>query len=141
MIHFLEISNQTLFYYYLVCNLVYLAMLIIALKTSAAHQRQLQSVSLAWIKQSPLVPPITILAPAHNEEKSICVAVRTLLDLYYPELEVIVINDGSTDRTLGVVRREFSLRLVRSLYVPQVASAPVRGLYRCDSDTRLIVVD
>jgi cellulose synthase/poly-beta-1,6-N-acetylglucosamine synthase-like glycosyltransferase len=141
MIHFLEISNQTLFYYYLVCNLVYLATLIIALKTSATHQRQLQSVSLAWIKESPLAPPITILAPAHNEEKSICVAVRNLLDLDYPELEVIVINDGSSDRTLEVVRREFGLRLVRSLYIPQVASAPVRGLYRSDSDTRLIVVD
>jgi cellulose synthase/poly-beta-1,6-N-acetylglucosamine synthase-like glycosyltransferase len=141
MIRFLEISNQTLFYYYLVCNLAYLAMLIIALKTSAAHQRQLQSVSLAWIRQSPLAPPITILAPAHNEEKSICVAVRNLLDLDYPELEVIVINDGSTDRTLEEVRREFGLRLVRSLYIPQVASAPVRGLYRSDSDKRLIVVD
>src|SRR5580765_2077234 len=141
MIRFLEISNQTLFYYYLVCNLAYLAMLIIALKTSAAHQRQLQSVSLAWIRQSPLAPPITILAPAHNEEKSICVALRNLLDLDYPELEVIVINDGSTDRTLEEVRREFGLRQVRSLYIPQVASAPVRGLYRSDSDKRLIVVD
>ena len=52
MIRFLEISNQTLFYYYLVCNLAYLAMLIIALKTTAAHQRQLQSVSLAWQSMS-----------------------------------------------------------------------------------------
>src|SRR2546430_10165395 len=141
MIRFLEISNQTLFYYYLVCNLAYLAMLIIALKTSAARQRQLQSVSLGWIRQSPLAPPITILAPAHNEEKSIGVAVRNLLDLDYPELEVIVINDGSTDGTLDVVRREFGLRPVRAVYIPQVVSAAVRGLYRSDSDTRLIIVD
>ena len=141
MIHFLQISNQTLFYYYLVSNLAYLTMLIIALKTSAAHQRHLQGVRLTWLKQSPLAPPVTILAPAHNEEKSICMAVRNLLDLDYPELEVIVINDGSTDRTLEVVQREFGLRPVRAVYIPQVASAAVRGLYRSDSDTRLIVVD
>jgi hypothetical protein len=69
MIHFLEISNQTLFYYYLLCNLAYLVMLIIALRTSAAHQRRLESVKLGWVHKSPLAPPITILAPAHNEAK------------------------------------------------------------------------
>src|SRR5947207_2564725 len=140
MIHFLELSNQLLFFYYLLSNLGYLVMLTIALKTSATHLRHLESVPLDGLKRSPMVPPITILVPAHNEETSICVAVRNLLDLDYPELEVIVINDGSTDRTLEGVRREFGLRLVRSLYIPQVASAPVRGLYRSDSDKRLIVV-
>src|SRR6266571_2120279 len=141
MIHFLQISNQTLFYYYLVSNLAYLTMLIIALKTSAAHQRHLQGVSLTWLKQSPLAPPVTILAPAHNEELFICTAVRNLLDLDYPELEVIVINDGSSDSTLQIMQGEFRLRLVRTVYIPQVISAPVRGLYRSDSDPRLVIVD
>jgi cellulose synthase/poly-beta-1,6-N-acetylglucosamine synthase-like glycosyltransferase len=141
MIHFLEISNQTLFYYYLVCNLVYLTMLLVALKASVAHQRQLESLRPAWITRSPLTPPITILVPAHNEEKSICVALRNLLDLDYPDLEVIAINDGSTDRTLEVVQQEFALRRVRAVYVPQAPSAPVRGLYRSNADARLIMVD
>jgi cellulose synthase/poly-beta-1,6-N-acetylglucosamine synthase-like glycosyltransferase len=100
MIHFLEVSNQVLFYYYLLSNLSYLIMLIIALRTSAAHLRHMESVHLHWIKGSPLAPPITLIAPAHNEEKSICVAVRNLLDLDYPQLEVIVVNDGSADNTL-----------------------------------------
>jgi len=38
MIRFLEISNHTLFWYYLATNLAYLGMLIIALKTSARQQ-------------------------------------------------------------------------------------------------------
>jgi hypothetical protein len=41
MIRFLSISNHIIFWYYLVCNLTYLAMLIIALRTSAIHQRRL----------------------------------------------------------------------------------------------------
>lgn len=141
MIHILELANQTLFYYYLVCNLVYLAMLVIAMKASAAHQRRLESVNLGSIKHSPLAPPITILAPAYNEEKSICVAVRNLLDLDYPELEVIVINDGSTDRTFQNIQRDFGLRPVRAVYIQQAKNAPVRGIYRCDLDKRLVVVD
>ena len=141
MISFLNASNQVLFYYYLLSNLGYLVMLLIALRTSAAHLRNLESIRFGWIKQSPLAPPITILVPAHNEEKSICVAVRNLLDLDYPELEVIVVNDGSADSTLQIMQQEFGLRLVRAVYIPQVMSAPVRGLYRSNVDTRLVVID
>lgn len=141
MIRFLDASNHSLFYYYLVSNLAYLTMLIIALKTSTAYQHSLKSSSLSWVRESPLAPPVTILAPAHNEEKSICVAVRNLLDLDYPELEVIVINDGSTDRTLQVMQQSFCLRPVRVVYIQQVMSATVRGLYRSDLDPRLLVID
>ena len=141
MIRFLDISNHTLFWYYLASNLAYLTMLLVALRTSAAHQRRLESHRLNWIKEAPLAPPITIIAPAHNEESSIRVAVRNLLALDYPQLEVIVVNDGSEDRTLGQMQEEFRLRLVRAVYVPEVTSAPVRGLYRSETDVRLLVVD
>ena len=141
MIRFLDISNHTLFWYYLASNISYLIMLMIALKTSAAHQHRLESHRLAWIKDTPMAPPIAIIAPAHNEESSIRVAVRNLLELDYPELEVIVVNDGSTDRTLDELRAEFRLRPVRAVYIPEAKSAPVRGLYRSDVDTRLLVVD
>jgi cellulose synthase/poly-beta-1,6-N-acetylglucosamine synthase-like glycosyltransferase len=79
--------------------------------------------------------------PAHNEEQSIRMAVRNALDLDYPELEVIVINDGSQDRTLQELQSEFRLRRVNAVYVSQVPSAPVRALYRSDADPRLLVVD
>jgi len=141
MIRFLDFSNHALFWYYLASNLAYLTMLIIALKTSATHQRRLESYRLSWIKESPMAPPITIIAPAHNEEASIRVAVRNLLELDYPQLEIIVVNDGSEDRTLEELREEFRLRPVRAVYVPEVKSAPVRGLYRSDVDARLMVID
>jgi len=141
MIRFLDISNHTLFWYYLASNLSYLAMLIIALKTSALHQRRLESHQLSWFKEAPMTPPVTVIAPAHNEQSSIRVAVRNLLELDYPELEVIVVNDGSEDRTLEELREEFRLRPVRIVYVPEAKSAPVRGLYRSETDARLVVVD
>jgi len=141
MIRVLEISNHALFWYYLGSNVAYLVMLAVALKTSAAHQRRLESHRLGWIKESPLAPPITIIVPAHNEEGSIRVALRNLLELDYPELEFIVVNDGSQDRTLGELREEFHLRPVRALEVLDVKSAPIRGLYRSSVDLRLLVVD
>jgi cellulose synthase/poly-beta-1,6-N-acetylglucosamine synthase-like glycosyltransferase len=141
MIRILDLSNHALFWYYLASNLAYLTMLIIALKTSAMHQQRLESHRLNWIRETPLAPPITLLAPAHNEEASIRVAARNLLELDYPQLEVIIINDGSEDRTLDELRDEFRLRPVRAVYVPEAQSAPVRGLYRSAVDARLVVID
>src|ERR1700731_3315332 len=141
MHHLLNLANHTLFIYYLSGNLVYLLALIIALKTSAAHQREIESFRLRWIAESPLAPPITVRAPALNEEKSIRLSIRNLLELDYPELEVIVINDGSKDRTLHELRDEFKLRPVRVVYVREVPSAEIRGLYRSDVDPRLLVID
>jgi cellulose synthase/poly-beta-1,6-N-acetylglucosamine synthase-like glycosyltransferase len=96
---------------------------------------------LKWIKDSPLAPPITIIVPAHNEERSIRVAVRSLLELDYPQLEVIAVNDGSEDRTFEELQEEFVLRQVRAVYVPEAKSAAVRGLYRSKVDARLTVID
>ena len=141
MSRFLDITNHTLFWYYLASNVAYLVMLLVALKTSAAHQRRLESHRPNWLADTPLTPPITLIAPAHNEEASIRVAVRNLLELDYPELEIIVVNDGSKDRTLDEMREEFSLRPVRMVYVPTLQSASVRGLYRSGVDARLLVVD
>lgn len=141
MIRFLDISNHTVFWYYVASNLAYLTMLLIALKTSAAHQRKLQSYRLKWIADTPMAPPITLIVPAHNEESSIRIAVRNLLQLDYPELEVIVVNDGSKDRTLEEMRDEFHLRPVRAVYVAQIKCAPIRGLYRSSADSRLLVID
>ncbi len=141
MICLLDTLNHALFWYYLASNLSYLVMLIVALKTTAAHQRRLQSHRLDWFKASPLAPPITMIVPAHNEERSIRVAVRNLLALDYPQLEIIVINDGSEDRTLDEMQEEFRLRRVRAVYISEAECAPVRGLYRSDVDARLLIID
>jgi cellulose synthase/poly-beta-1,6-N-acetylglucosamine synthase-like glycosyltransferase/spore germination protein YaaH/peptidoglycan/xylan/chitin deacetylase (PgdA/CDA1 family) len=53
-------------------------------------------------------PKVAVLIPAYNEEKVIERTVRAALNSNYPNLRVIVIDDGSKDRTLEVARRAFS---------------------------------
>jgi peptidoglycan/xylan/chitin deacetylase (PgdA/CDA1 family)/glycosyltransferase involved in cell wall biosynthesis len=49
------------------------------------------------------LPPVSVLVPAHNEELGIVASVRSILASDYPEVEVVVVDDGSTDGTAGAV--------------------------------------
>jgi glycosyltransferase involved in cell wall biosynthesis len=51
------------------------------------------------------LPLLTIVVPARNEEAEIEEALRSLLALDYPQLEIIVINDRSTDSTAAIMER------------------------------------
>ncbi|HEX9759671.1 MAG TPA: glycosyltransferase family 2 protein [Candidatus Acidoferrales bacterium] len=133
--------NHTLFFYYLCTNLIYLFLLIVAIFSSTHHLRRLASTRLERLKASPLAPPISMLVPAHNEEKTIAVSVRSMLSLDYPEMEVVVVNDGSRDNTLAELVREFRLLRTDLLYVSEVPTAAVRGVYMSQIEPRLIVVD
>src|SRR5688572_28026104 len=48
-------------------------------------------------------PPVTIIVPVYNEEAVIASALRSLLALDYPAFDILVVDDGSTDRTFEVV--------------------------------------
>ena len=53
-------------------------------------------------------PNIAVLIPAYNEEKVIGRTIRSVLDSTYPNLHVVVIDDGSADRTYEVAREQFA---------------------------------
>ena len=138
---FLALSNWTLFIYYLLSNFIYLFLLLVAIFSSARHRQRLASIRLDQLKSSPLAPPISLLVPAHNEQQTIAESVRSLLRLDYPALEVVVVNDGSTDGTLAELTRAFHLLECDLVYVPEVPCKPVRGVYMSQDDPRLLVVD
>ena len=54
-------------------------------------------------------PQVSVLVPARNEERGIGAGVGSLLAQDYPELEVVVVNDRSTDGT-GAILREMAVR-------------------------------
>lgn len=88
-----------------------------------------------------LEPPISLLAPAYNEEATIAASVRSMLQLDYPMFEIIVINDGSKDNTLQVLRDEFDLVEFPEAYHVTLPVSRVRGVYRSPKYPNLRVVD
>jgi cellulose synthase/poly-beta-1,6-N-acetylglucosamine synthase-like glycosyltransferase len=95
--------------YFFVVNLVYGTLLCAAALEMRRFMLRTRGRSMERTLSSPLVPAISVLAPAYNEEATIVASVRALLALHYPNLEVVVISDGSSDRTVELVEQAFEL--------------------------------
>jgi len=86
--------------------------------------------------------PITVLVPAYNEAAGVIDSVRSVLSLDYPQHEVIVINDGSTDDTMTRLRAEFRLERREVGFRKTLESTgAIHGIYRSTTTPKLTVID
>ena len=96
---------------------------------------------VADLLQSDATPPVSIIMPAFNEQAGIVDAVRSMTLLSYPRLQVVVVNDGSTDDTLAVLEEAFSLEPVDMPIRPQLTTQPIKQVYVSALPIPVVVVD
>src|SRR3954466_15573752 len=127
--------------YFLAVNGWYLILRVSSLLELRRHMLLIADESRHLLLSSTLSPTISILAPAYNEEATIETSLRALLALQYPSLEIIVISDGSKDRTVQVLIEKFDLVPVKTIYEQRIKTKPVRTLYRSSTYSSPVVVD
>jgi cellulose synthase/poly-beta-1,6-N-acetylglucosamine synthase-like glycosyltransferase len=86
-------------------------------------------------------PPVSIVLPAHNEVKSVVASVHSLLKTNYPEFEIVVVNDGSSDRTREALIEAFGLVRVPEAYRARLPTEQVNGVYASARYPRVRMVD
>ena len=124
-------------------NITYTTLLLLSVREILYHMRHNRFTDYRAMVQSELTPPVSILAPAFNEEATILQSVKSLLKLSYGKYEVIVINDGSKDGTLALLLDTFVMRRCHQVYHPLIDAKPVRGMYKSKLPEykNLVVVD
>ena len=140
--YFLLSIQFLIFLYFIIVNSIYsyfaifsIKELLINLKISTPQKLKILLSSQAMYR------PISILVPAYNEELTILSTVKSLLSLFYPEFEIIVINDGSTDKTLDLLISEFNLIPVPPAIKIILPHKPIKNLYVSLDYPNLIVID
>jgi len=133
--------NYTVGFYYGVINLVYSILLTTALFVILRYIKRIKYSAVKDFHYSPETPPISILIPAHNEEHAIIRTVKSALLMNYPFFDVIVINDGSTDRTLESLINTFRLNKIDVVYRHILKTGPVKGFYYNPEHPNLLVID
>ncbi len=128
-------------WYAFLLNIWYLFLTGIASGSVRAQQRGFDVKPVSMLFAPGVLPSISVIAPAYNEEASIVESVRSLLGLRYPDFEVLVINDGSADRTLQRLVDVFELERVDIFMHGYLPTQAVRGVYRNPRIPELTVID
>jgi cellulose synthase/poly-beta-1,6-N-acetylglucosamine synthase-like glycosyltransferase len=127
--------------FFFAINTYYLVLTVSGFWRTLRSVRELERSDHRRLLRSPLTPPVSVLAPAFNEEANVIENVRSLLMLDYPLFEVVVINDGSHDRTLDVLIRAFELKASARSFEYGVKCKPIRAVYESAVYPNLVVVD
>jgi len=85
--------------------------------------------------------PISIIVPAFNEEAGIVHSIRSLLSINYPVFEIIVVNDGSSDKTMDVLIEQYDMKEIKKVIRKQVNSKPIKKVYQSQILPNLFLVD
>ncbi len=93
------------------------------------------------MERNPSLPSVSILSPAYNEEVTIVERLNSLLKVEYPKLEIIVINDGSSDDTLGALKEGFGMVSSTRKYEGKIPTQEVKKVYRSTLHDNLFVLD
>ena len=73
--------------------------------------------------------PISIIVPAFNEDVTIVENVRSLLTLDYPLYEIVVVDDGSSDKTSAKLIEAFDMLPIRRPIQRKINCQPVEFVY------------
>lgn len=74
--------------------------------------------------------PVSIIIPARNEEEWIRDTVLSILNLNYPKFELIIVDDGSTDKTLEILRETLDLHAVDTHYIRHFKNGKVQDILK-----------
>jgi len=133
--------NYYLVYYSITINCIYLLLLIMSFYQVNRQFKKWNMKPQTMLFKNRMLPSISIIAPAFNEELTIIENVNSLLNLEYPEYELIVVNDGSNDSTLDTLITYFDLKRVDITYESKLMTKQVLGIYLNPSIPKLAVVD
>ena len=137
----LKYSEYIVGVYFLLVNTFYATLLVSAGFSMRRHLLRTWHQRHWRLLGSELAPRLSMIAPAYNEESTIVESARALLTLRYPSLEIVIVNDGSSDATLETMERELGLYRIHPDYERLVEHAPIRGIYRSRRISQLVVVD
>lgn len=132
--------NFVVLSYFFLGNGIYTVLLLLSLRSTWIHAWQEAYQGLDALRYSPLAPGVTVIIPAWNEQNVIVNAVSSALQVEYPNFDVVVVDDGSTDMTLDRLVQRFGLVEMDGAYHPDIPTGAIRTYYINPKLPRLLVV-
>lgn len=127
--------------YFFLVNSVYIILNTYAFFSIKKHWVSKELEEFDKIFQSEFYKPVSIIIPAYNEEATIVDNVKSILALKYPEFEVVVVSDGSSDGTIDLLKENFNLKKSSRSYEEKLDTEKVIEVYDSIDHPNLVVIN
>jgi len=127
--------------YFLCINSIYTFLTFIAYFEVKRQKKRSYINDYNYLYNSKLAPGLSLIISAFNEELTIVDSIKSYLKTRYRTFEVVLVNDGSTDNTLQVIKDNFDLVETKQVLHTAIKTKNVHAAYRSKTDPRLIVID
>lgn len=139
--YFISFFNWFCMAFTIILSLIYIIQLIISFVKVRKNDKARQSNDYGRYVSSENLLPISLLIPAYNEQENIVSNIKSLMKIDYPQFEIVVVNDGSTDKTHEKIVETFGLYKIESAVKTSIPTNEVRGVYYNIEYPNLIYVD
>ena len=126
---FIVIFNYFCMAFTILLNLIYIVQLFISMIRVHNNYNKTFSDDFHSYVDSDNLLPISLIIPAYNEEENIVQNIRSLMKLNYPMYEIIVVNDGSTDKTGELVIQAFHMHKIETAIRYQIPTQKIEAVY------------
>ncbi len=127
--------------YFFIANMTYILLNVTAFIAIRQKWFETEIADFDISFKSEFYKPLSIIIPAYNEEETIVSNLQSILALQYPEFEVVVVNDGSKDRTINKLKEEFDLVISDRDYQDKLDAKEIVEVYDSLDYPNLVVVD
>ena len=126
---FIVVFNFFCMAFTLILNIIYIIQLFVSLVRVHKNYDKTFSDDFLSYNDSENLLPISLIIPAYNEQENIVQNVRSLMKMNYPHFEIIVVNDGSTDKTGELLVNAFHMHKIETSIRYQIPTEKIEGVY------------
>jgi cellulose synthase/poly-beta-1,6-N-acetylglucosamine synthase-like glycosyltransferase len=142
IIQIITFVNIAVLIYFVILSCGYIFLLVASIPDILKRYKELEHANIISIMKSHSLPPITIIIPAYNEEEFICEMVDSFLDNDYSNIFIIIVNDGSTDKTLEKLIETYDLNPVPPMIEQKIkTTATIKGYYLSKLYKNITLID
>jgi cellulose synthase/poly-beta-1,6-N-acetylglucosamine synthase-like glycosyltransferase len=127
--------------YYIALHAIYLVLVLLGATQVSRYHRGITFEEFQRIGSSRLSMPVSLIIPCFNESEIITETIRNALRLNYPQFEVIVVSDGSTDGTIPLLKESFHLRRIDRFGRRHLDTQEILGIYETPDHPNLVVIE
>ena len=127
--NFIIVFNYFCMAFTLLLNIIYITQLFVSLiRVHKNYNKTFADDFHSYVDSDNLLP-ISLIIPAFNEQENIVQNIKSLMTINYPMFEIIVVNDGSTDKTGELVVNAFHMHKIETSIRYQIPTEKIEAVY------------